>query len=237
MAAIITSTDAHYALDLVKKICAEVGPGLPGSSQERARAMIIKKELESHLGAGNVTSEDFTVSPGSFLGWLPIGAALVLIAALLNIGIGRFEWLPSWLSAGAAFVLTLLTALTGIFQFVLYYEFAEPIFKKKTSVNVIGTLRKSGTRAIKRVLILGGHHDSAYEMTWLRFLGYGYYVAVVTLFAGFIAMLVFSIIQLVGVISGNPGTIQLGTLGRFALAYPVIPSIIFAAFFNQSLIS
>ncbi len=233
MAAIITSTDAHYALDLVKKICAEVGPGLPGSSQERARAMIIKKELESHLGAGNVASEDFTVSPGSFLGWLPIGAALVLIAALLNVGIGRFEWLPTWLSAGAAFVLTLLTALTGIFQFVLYYEFAEPIFRKKTSVNVIGTLRKPGTRTIKRVLILGGHHDSAYEMTWLRFLGYGYYVAVVTLFAGFIAMLVFSIIQLVGVISGNPGTIQLGTLGRFSLAYPVIPSIIFAAFFNR----
>lgn len=233
MAPIITSNDAHYALDLVKKICAEAGPGLPGSAQERARAMMIKKELESHLGAGNVAAEDFTVAPGSFLGWLPAGAVLILIAALLNLSIGRFEWLSPWISSIAAFALTLLTSLTGIFQFVLYYEFAEPVFKKKKSVNVIGTLRKPGTRNVKRLLILGGHHDSALEMTWLRFLGYGYYVAVVTLFVGFIAMLVFSIIQLTGVISGNEGTLRAGTLGCITMAYPIVPSIIFAAFFNR----
>jgi hypothetical protein len=49
MPEIITDDDAHYAYDIVKMICAEVGPGLPGSSQERERATIIQKELESHL--------------------------------------------------------------------------------------------------------------------------------------------------------------------------------------------
>ena len=38
MTAIITSQDAGYALDLVKEVCAQVGPGLPGSPQERERA-------------------------------------------------------------------------------------------------------------------------------------------------------------------------------------------------------
>ena len=56
MSEIITNDDAHYAYDIVKTICTEVGPGLPGSSQERERAAMIKKELESHLGAGNVVS-------------------------------------------------------------------------------------------------------------------------------------------------------------------------------------
>ena len=51
MPEIITDKDAHYALDMVKAICTEVGPGLPGSSQERERAAMIKKELEAHLGA------------------------------------------------------------------------------------------------------------------------------------------------------------------------------------------
>ena len=38
MPAEITTLDAEYALELVKKICSEVGPGLPGTSQERQRA-------------------------------------------------------------------------------------------------------------------------------------------------------------------------------------------------------
>ena len=47
---IITDNDAQYAFRIVKKICNEVGPGVPGSPQELERAEIIKKELESHLG-------------------------------------------------------------------------------------------------------------------------------------------------------------------------------------------
>ncbi len=231
--AIITSNDAHYALDIVKKICTTVGPGLPGSTQERARAMIIKDELVSHLGEDNVVVEEFTVASASFLGWLPVGAFLIFLAALFNVSIGKIGGLAPWLTAGMALTLSLLTVLTGIFQFVLYYEFADPLFKKKTSVNVIGSLRKPGTKNVKRLLILGGHHDSALEMTWLRFLGYGYYVAVATLFIGFAVMMIMSAIQFTGTLTGNAGFVSIGTLGWKMLAYPIIPSIIFAAFFNR----
>ena len=34
MPEIITDNDAPYAFRIVKKICSEVGPGLPGSPQE-----------------------------------------------------------------------------------------------------------------------------------------------------------------------------------------------------------
>jgi Zn-dependent M28 family amino/carboxypeptidase len=51
MTEIMTTQDAQYAFDIVKTICAKVGPGLAGSSQERERADILKKELESHLDA------------------------------------------------------------------------------------------------------------------------------------------------------------------------------------------
>lgn len=40
-----TTLDGEYALELVRKICAEVGPGLPGTPQERQRAELIKDEL------------------------------------------------------------------------------------------------------------------------------------------------------------------------------------------------
>lgn len=233
MPSMVTNDDARYAYDIVEKICNEVGPGLPGSPQEKARAKILREEMESILDAGSVTTEGFTMAPRALLEWLPIGAVLVLLSALLNISFGRFSAVSPWISTSLSLAFSAITMLTGVLQFVLYYEFADPIFAKKESVNVIGTFRKPGTTNVKRLLILGGHHDSAMEVTWLRFLGYGYYFVVPTLFIGFITMLVFSIIQFSGLITGNAGIIREGTLGYIPLAYPIIPSVIFAAFFNR----
>jgi aminopeptidase YwaD len=233
MPEIITHDDAHYAIDIVKAICTEVGPGLPGSPQERKRAAIIKKELESHLGAGNVVVEEFSVAPGAFLGSLPISALFTLIAALLNISMGRFTGISPWVTTIAALGFSILSVLTFILEYILYFEFVDPFLRKKRSVNVVGALRKPGTKNVKRLLILSGHHDSALENTWFRLLGYGFYITVPTLFIGFIAMLVMSIIQLTGVITGNAGTVHTGTLGWALLAYPIVPSIIFAMFFNR----
>ena len=121
----------------------------------------------------------------------------MLFAALLNISIGRLPGISPWLTAVAALVFSILSALF-IFQFFLAYELIDPFFKKKTSINVIGTLRKPGTKNVKRLLILSGHHDSAWEDNWLRFLGYGFFFASTTFFIGLIAMLAMSIIQLAG---------------------------------------
>jgi aminopeptidase YwaD len=233
MLEIITEDDALYAYDLVKMICTKVGPGLPGSSQERERADIIKKELESHLGEGNVEVEEFSVAPGAFLGVLPIGAFLILIAALLNISVGQFAEIAPWITAIASLSLSIISLLLIIFEFILYFEIIDPFFMKKKSVNVIGTLSKPETKKVKRLLILSGHHDSALELTWLRFLGYGFFFAVATIFIGFITILFMSSIQMLGLATGNADLVRIGTLGWVLIAYPIVPSVIFAAFFNR----
>lgn len=233
MPEIIADSDARYAYDIVKRICTEVGPGLPCSSQERERADIIKKELESHLGAENVVSEEFTVSPRAFLGWLPITAIFTFIAALLNLSIGRFSEISSWITAITALALSIISVLMCIFEYIFYFEFVDPFFKKKKSVNVVGTLRKPGTQNVKRLLILSGHHDSALEITWIRFLGYGFYIIIPTMFLGVIAMFVMSLIQLAGMITINDDIVRSGTLGWTMLIYPVVPSVIFAMFFTR----
>ena len=81
----ITNSDAYYAFDIVKKICTDVGPGLPGSPQERQRAAIIKRELETYLGAENVTEEEFTLAPDAFLTTYP-GVFYMLLAIKLLRG-------------------------------------------------------------------------------------------------------------------------------------------------------
>jgi hypothetical protein len=143
MPEIISDRDAQYAVNIVETICSAVGPGLPGTTQERQRAEIIKKELEVHLGAGNVVAEEFTMAPDAFLN--PYPAVFLLAAALLNFCMGRLAGVSPWLTAVAALVFSILSLLLFIFEFLLGKELIDPFFCKKKSVNVIGTLRKPAT--------------------------------------------------------------------------------------------
>jgi hypothetical protein len=140
MPEMVTNRDAQYAFDIIRTICTQVGPGLPGSPQERERAAIIQRELESHLGAGNVAVEEFTLAPWAFLSAYPLNALFLLVAALLNISIGRFTGISPWFTAIAALSFSILAPLLWILEFVLGYELFDPLFKKKQSVNVIGRL-------------------------------------------------------------------------------------------------
>jgi hypothetical protein len=229
----ITNDDTRYALEIVKTICTEVGPGLPGTPQERARAEIIAKELELHLGAENVLIEEFTLAPWAFLSAYPLSAVCMLAAALLNICMGRLTGISPWLTATASLAFSLLAPLPWIFEFVLGYELVDPLFKKKQSVNVIGRLLPRGTKSVKRLLILSGHHDSAPENTWLHFLGYGFFLFTATWFIGMVILFGMGLIQVAGVVAANAGLVRLGTLGWVLLVFPIVPSIIYAMFFNM----
>ena len=233
MSEIISTKDADYAYDIVKKICSEVGPGLPGSLRERERADKVKKELESHLSTDNVAVEEFKFAPEAFLSSYPICGLFMLFAALLNISMGHILWVSPWLTSIAALAFSLMAPFPFIFEFVLSYELLDPLFRKKKSINVIGKLYKPGTKAAKRLLIISGHHDSAPENTWLRFLGYGFFILLATFFIGYVIILVMSIIQLWGLIAENASMVRSGTLGWIMMAYPIMPAVIFALFFTR----
>ena len=81
------------------------------------------------------------------------------------------------------------------------------------------------------LLIFSGHHDSAPENTWLRFLGYGFFILSGTFIIGMIAIPVMNVIQLTGLITGHNGLVHFGTIGLGFFIYPVIPFFIFAFFF------
>ncbi len=228
----ITCDDARYGIEIVKTICAEVGPGLPGTPQERARADMLKGELELHLGTENVSVEEFTLAPGAFIGSYPVSAILILIAAILNLSVGSFRGSGLWIAGILALVFSILALLTVIFEYNQYKEFIDRFFPKRQSVNVIGTLRRPGMQNIKRLLILSGHHDSAPANTWIALLRYGFFASVPKIFIGLFLMIAESIIQLVGLFTGSSSILRFGTLGWGLLAFPIIPAILFAFFFT-----
>jgi hypothetical protein len=143
---------------------------------------------------------------------------------------GHFTGVSPWLTSIAALAFSIISPLLLIIEFILGFELIDPLFKKKQSVNVVGTLRKPGTKNVRRLLILSGHHDSAPENTWLRFLGYGFFFLSATFFIGLITLVAMCIIQLTGLIIGNADIVRIGTLGWALLIYPIVPSITYLLF-------
>lgn len=232
MAEEITTQDAQYALNLVKRICDEVGPGLPGTPQERGRAEIIKSELETHLGIENVSMEEFNLAPGAFMSTYP-GVICMLIAILLNLSVGhRAGGSPSIIST-VALIFSIIPPLLFILEFYLSLEVIDSLFPKKQSINVIGTLRKPETKQVKQLLILSGHHDSALENTWLSLNGYLFYFLSAIFVIGMITLVMFCLIQLVGVLFRNDALVSAGTLDWVWLVFPIGPAIIYATFLNR----
>jgi hypothetical protein len=224
----ITNEDASYALDIVKVICNQVGPGIAASPQERSRAEMIKKQLESHLGAGNVEIEEFTFAPGAILNPYPI-VLTMLLASVLNILTGHLAGIWPWFASLVAVACSLFTPLLFTLEYIFDYELTDSLFPKQKSLNVIGRLRKPGAHNVQRLLILSAHHDSAPVNTWLYLLGYGYFFFSATYFIGLITLLVKNAILLAGMMAGSADIVSMGTLGWVLLVYPVVPSIIYAA--------
>jgi hypothetical protein len=193
----ISNEDSVYLYNIIEKIIDECGPRMPCSPQEAKSAEIIKNELEKTCD--EVTIEEFTCSPRAALGWIKIVLVMVLVSISLFLLIkllinSYWVYILSILST-LLFSLVILIAWQEFFN---YKEFIDPLFKKRTSQNVIGKIKPQGE--IKKVLIFSGHHDSALQFNLLRYLKYGYmiiiYLGFGILFIWFITSCIFVILSI-----------------------------------------
>jgi hypothetical protein len=144
-------------IDFIQRISDEVGPRLAGSEEERKAGNIIHNELAGFCD--EVNQEEFSCRPGGFLGFIWI-TALFYIAGIL-----------------AYFILHPLISSLFIFlglaiyfvQQNLLYEVIDPLFPKKTEFHVIGKIKP--LKKPQKLVLLSGHHDSAYEFPLLSKLG------------------------------------------------------------------
>jgi hypothetical protein len=189
MAGYVRDDDVDYMFDLIKRICTEVGPGNPGSLQEKARARIMASEFRKSCGRDNVETEEFIFAPDANFGWFRLGCYASALALVLYYT-RHLAGLPL-LFASIAFLCMLLVNLTAVFEFFLVSEFIDFLFPRKKSQNVIARIRRPGesSEQVKRILYVSGHHDSATAFNWIVYLGFGYYLA-----QGFIAASIFTLL-------------------------------------------
>ncbi len=142
----------NYTVREIKKICKNIGPRIAGSEQEYEAHKYIAKEMETCCD--EVAVEDFKLAPEAFMSWVRIDGALVILSVLFTL-------------LGLAPVALALTALALVFlfcEFLMYWEFYDFLFPKKTSHNAIGVRKASGEA--KQRIIFSGHVDSSHEWTY-----------------------------------------------------------------------
>jgi hypothetical protein len=176
----IEKADLDFAYNFIKRICVDIGPGSPCSAGERARASAVKSEMEN--SADEVREEPFVCAPDAFLKWFEFAGVLAVIAGIF-FQIGLLPLCPLGFTT-AALGIAVFIFLIMIFEFFLGKQFIDGLFPKKRSENILGVLRPPSRRGNapadrgpKRILIFGGHHDSALQFNYLRWFKHGYFIA------------------------------------------------------------
>ena len=188
-----------YMHDFVKKVIDNVGPRMPCSPQEAKAAQIIKEEFE--ITCDDVAVEPFTCHPKAFLGWIKVDVIMVSISLLLYLLMQIFlDHILVLIFAIISSILAFLPILVVRQEFFNYQEFIDPLFRKKSSQNVIGSFKSKGE--LKKILIFSSHMDTALEFTLLKLIGWLFIpVAFIGVFTMFI-WLILSLVNLVFIVLG-----------------------------------
>ena len=100
-------------------------------------------------------------------------------------------------------VLLVLGLLPMIGEFVFYKEAIDFLFKKRTSGNVMGTIKPTGE--VKRRVVLNGHSDAVYEWHW-HYVG-GYKLFLTSIIIPVIAVIYIAVTAIVAMaLNGVVGT-------------------------------
>ena len=144
----------NYTVREIKKICKNIGPRLAGSEQEYEAHKYIAEEMKTCCD--KVEIEDFKLAPEAFMSWVRIDGALIILSVLfafLNLAV-------------VSIVLTGIALMLLFCEFLMYWEFYDFLFPKKTSHNTIGVRKASGET--KQRIIFSGHVDSSHQWTYTK---------------------------------------------------------------------
>ncbi|MEZ3420549.1 MAG: M28 family peptidase [Eubacterium sp.] len=188
-----------YMLDGIRYVCENFKERAPGTHSERKAQKYLAGELEKW--ADKVETEDFTLHPGAFMGWIPV-AGIIGIFSVLFFWLTYKNVVSGSVLAVIATVFVLLSLACLVIEFLMYREFVDFLFPKKTSRNVMA--RRAPKGEVKRRIIFGGHTDAANEWTYSIHGGLKSLAPVMAgSIGGLIAISVFDVIWLIYSFVGN----------------------------------
>jgi len=135
--------------DFIKRVCEEIGPRSSATPKEYEGLELIETEIKKF--ADETFRDDFTCHPGAY----PKGNVYIALLCLLG-GYIAYLFIPA-----LTLVLVGIGVLSIFSELLLMREAVDWLFPKKSSWNTFGKVKP--TNETRKILILGGHADSAYE--------------------------------------------------------------------------
>ena len=214
-----------YILEQIRYVCNTYKQRTAGSDTERLCQLHFACELQKW--SDSVTTEEFSLHPKAFLGW-------IIPVSIMNTAAVILFWMHWFVDSNMFFYIGTgvmsLSICIFVFEFILYHKFIDGLFPKKNSTNTFARLAPS--EEIKQRIIFGGHADASYEMTY--FLHRNSKNSFVVFIGSVVGMVYLLIINIVASISSFSGVhVELTgiwcALGAIALLF--IPFFIASMFF------
>ena len=142
--------------EFIESICNDIGPRICGTENEKKAGERIAKEFG--LFCDEVEKHEYTCHPGGFLDYIWITAIFYLL------GVASYYFIPL-----LSVVFILLGLLVYFLQQNVLWELVDFLFPKTESANIIGKIKPKNKA--KQIVLIAGHHDSAYEFPLLNKLG------------------------------------------------------------------
>ncbi|MFA6448247.1 MAG: M28 family peptidase [bacterium] len=147
-----------YMYNFIKRVVDTVGPRESGSESEKKCARLLAEEWTPVCD--RIDLEPLTCSPTAYLGFFPLLNLLYVLSAAAY-----------WIYPPVSFAIAMAAFIIMFLEFVRYKELLDPLYPKKDTLNVVGTIKPRGE--VKRRLVVSGHIDSAYEFNLWLFLKNG----------------------------------------------------------------
>ncbi len=150
-----------FMIDGIRYVCENFKERAPGTHNERKAQKFLKSQLEQW--SDKVEMEDFELHPTAFMGWI-IPAGIIGIISVIFYWLTYKGVVDNCALAVAAVLLTWFALSCLVVEFLMYREYVDFLFPKKTSRNVMA--RRKPTGEVKRRIVFCGHTDAANEWTY-----------------------------------------------------------------------
>ncbi len=145
----------------IQETCEAVGPRLSASRAERRAGRLIRAEYDKLCQETH--AEEFTCHPTAFL------ASARWSMGLYLFGVCFYLWLP-WVT----FVLSVVALYILVGEVLLTREVIDRFFEEMKGINIYGKIKPA--ESTRRIVLVSGHHDSAYEFPLFETLGHWTFV-------------------------------------------------------------
>lgn len=181
--------NTDWITEQIKNICTTYPNRTAGSESVRQCMQFMAEQMRQW--ADEVHTEPFTLHRHPFVGSIPL-LALGGLLGIICFGLSCF--FASAILAIISPILLSVTFILWVFEFILYRQAVDFLFPKYNAINVFAE-RKAKIESRQRIII-AGHADAAYEMTFfLKLKAWQIYTLILLTIFGMIACLVFGILH------------------------------------------